>query len=240
MTAARPPAVPPPPARVKRLLALLAAGYPNARCALEHRNAFELLVATILSAQCTDKRVNLTTPALFARYPTPAALAAADPSELEAQVASINFFRTKAKNVRAMAQRLCDVHRGEVPRTVAELILLPGVARKTANVVLGEIYGLAEGVVVDTHVLRLCGRLGLTRATDAVRVEKELMRLLPHKDWIAASTRLIHHGRQVCAARSPKCGACTLRPVCPSAEAFGQASVKPRARRSKRALAAEG
>lgn len=240
MTAARPPAVPPPPARVKRLLALLAAAYPDARCALNYRNAFELLVATILSAQCTDKRVNLTTPALFARYPTPEALAGADPNELETQVASINFFRTKAKNVTAMAQRLCEVHHGEVPRTVAELILLPGVARKTANVVLGEIYGLAEGVVVDTHVIRLSGRLGLTRATDAVRIEKDLMRVLPRKSWIDASTRIIHHGRQVCAARSPKCDTCTLRPVCPSAEAFGQASVVPKTKRSRRTVAALG
>lgn len=234
MSAARSPTVPPPKAKVRRQLALLAAAYPDARCALHYGNAFELLTATILSAQCTDVRVNLTTPALFARFPTPEALAEADLGELEGLLASINFFRTKAKNVRGMAQRLVEVHGGTVPQTVAELIVLPGVARKTANVVLGEIYRLSEGVVVDTHVIRLAQRLGLTRATEATRIERDLMNVWPRKDWIDASTRVIHHGRAVCNARAPRCGACTLQPACPSAKLFGAQPSAPKARRRKR------
>lgn len=219
MSAARPPAVPIPKAKVRRQLALLAVAYPDARCALHYRNAFELLTATILSAQCTDVRVNLTTPALFARFPTPQDLAAADLGELEVLLGSINFFRTKAKNVRGMAQRLVEAHGGTVPQSVAELILLPGVARKTANVVLSEAFGLTEGVVVDTHVMRLSQRLGWSKAEGAVPVERDLMQLLPKDLWGITSMRLIVHGRQVCAARSPKCNICTLAPHCPSAPA---------------------
>lgn len=240
MSAARPPAVPIPKAKVRRQLALLAVAYPDARCALHYRNAFELLTATILSAQCTDVRVNLTTPALFARFPTPQDLAAADLGELEVLLGSINFFRTKAKNVRGMAQRLVEAHGGTVPQSVAELILLPGVARKTANVVLGEVYGLSEGVVVDTHVIRLAQRLGLTRATEATRIERDLMQVWPREQWIDASTRVIHHGRAVCNARAPKCGACSLQPACPSAKRLLAQQDAPKARRSKRATAPAG
>lgn len=226
MTAKRPPAVPPPPARVRRQLAALAELYPNATCALHFRSPFELVVATVLSAQCTDKRVNLVTPALFARFPSPEAMASADPQELEGLLASINFYRTKAKNVASLSRHLLELHGGHVPRTLAELILLPGVARKTANVVLGEAFGLSEGVVVDTHVLRLAQRLGLTRAQQATNVERELMRVWPKAHWMQASNRLIHHGRTLCDARAPRCGACPLAArLCPSAH-LGIAKVK--------------
>lgn len=204
-------------AQQARALRLLAAAYAEADCALHHRNAFELLVATILSAQCTDKRVNLVTPALFARYPDAAAMATAPLAELETLVKTTGFFRNKSKNILAAAQALVTHHAGQVPRTMAALVALPGVARKTANVVLGVAYGLSEGVVVDTHVLRLAKRLGLSAHEDPIRVERDLMALVPKAQWIATSHRLIAHGRAVCKAARPQCPGCPLLPSCPSA-----------------------
>ncbi len=201
--------------RVRTLLALLARHDPDPRCALVHANAFELLAATILSAQCTDVRVNLVTPALFSRYPTPAALAAAEVQDVEELVRSTGFFRNKAKNLVGMAQALVERHGGQVPREMEALVELPGVARKTANVVRGECFRLADGVVVDTHVLRLSYRLGLTEAHDPLRVERDLMASLPREDWIAFSHRLIRLGRTVCVARKPRCTACPLAAHCP-------------------------
>jgi len=213
-----PRGAPPDPQRVAALAAALARHDPRPRCALDYANPFELLVAVILSAQCTDKRVNLVTPALFSRYPTPAALARAEQGDVEALVRSTGFFRNKAKNLIGAAQRLVEAFGGQVPREMDELLSLPGVARKTANVVRGECFGLADGVVVDTHVKRLARRMGLTRHTDPVKIERDLMELLPQKQWIAFSHRLIWHGRRVCDAKRPRCDVCTLAPSCPSAE----------------------
>ena len=190
--------------------------YPDVECALVHRNAYELTVATILSAQCTDQRVNLTTPALFSRYPTPQKLARARAGSVEGLIRSTGFFRNKTKNIIGMAKRVVDRYGGTIPESMEELLELPGVARKTANVVLGVAYGRAEGVVVDTHVKRLGKRLGLTARTDPVRIERELMVLLPKRDWIDASHLLIRHGRLVCGARKPRCGDCVLADRCPS------------------------
>lgn len=203
--------------RLPDLLAALDAAYPAVTCALDHRSPFELLVATILSAQCTDERVNQVTPALFARYPTPAAMAKADPADLEDLIRSTGFFRNKARSLLGAAQRLTAAYGGEVPRTMDDLLTLPGVARKTANVVLGTAFGLATGVVVDTHVSRLAGRLGLSAQKDPPKIERDLMALLPEDRWIAFSHQLIWHGRKVCQARTPRCGECTLAPLCPSA-----------------------
>lgn len=191
--------------------------YPESVCALHFDTPLQLLVATILSAQCTDKRVNLTTPALFAAYPTAQALAQANVSDVEQLLCSINFFRNKAKNCVAMAQKLIDKHQGQVPRTMAELIELPGVARKTANVVLGVAYGLSEGIVVDTHVMRLSQRLHLSAQTKPGPIEQDLMRIVPKSRWAAISHQLIDHGRSLCSARKPACAACALAPSCPSA-----------------------
>ncbi|MBK6880517.1 MAG: endonuclease III [Elusimicrobia bacterium] len=202
---------------VPRLLAALHRLYDGADCALRHRNAFELLVATILSAQCTDERVNKVTPALFRRYPTPAKMARAPLNDLEELIRSTGFFRQKAKSLSVTAQRLATDHRGEVPRTLEALLALRGVARKTANVVLGNAYGIASGVVVDTHVGRLSRRLGLTRHTDPVKIEKDLTKKIPTADWIWFSHALITHGRALCLARRPRCGDCPLRALCPSA-----------------------
>ncbi len=202
---------------VPRLLAALHRLYDGADCALRHRNAFELLVATILSAQCTDERVNKVTPALFRRYPTPAKMARAPLNDLEELIRSTGFFRQKAKSLSVTAQRLATDHRGEVPRTLEALLALRGVARKTANVVLGNAYGIASGVVVDTHVGRLSRRLGLTRHTDPVKIEKDLTKKIPTADWIWFSHALITHGRAHCLARRPRCGDCPLRALCPSA-----------------------
>jgi len=190
--------------------------YPDADCALRHEDPFQLAVATVLSAQCTDAMVNRVTPALFARYPTPEALAAADPGDVERIVHSTGFYRNKTRNLLGLARTLVERFRGNVPRTMAELLELPGVARKTANVVLGVAFGEAEGVVVDTHVQRLSRRLGLTRHDDPVKTERDLMRLLPRKDWIFAGHALIRHGRRVCAARKPACDRCVLHDRCPS------------------------
>lgn len=189
--------------------------YPVAECALRHANPFELLIATILSAQCTDERVNQVTPELFRRFPTATKLAQAPRGELEAIVQSTGFFRAKAKNILGCCAGLVERHGGEVPRELESLVQLPGVGRKTANVVLGTAFGLATGVVVDTHVTRLTRRLGLTRHTDAEKIERDLMRLLPQAEWIDFSHRLIHHGRRVCGARKPLCSECSLAALCP-------------------------
>ena len=208
-----------PPSRLTALeiLSLLKEAYPDARCALDHKDAYQLLCATILSAQCTDVRVNLVTPTLFARYPTPSELARAEPGSVEEIIKSTGFFRNKTKSLIGMAQAVVADHGGEVPRTMEELRKLPGVGRKTANVVLSNAYGTNEGVTVDTHVTRLSGLLGLSRETDPVRIEEDLMRLYPREDWGLLSHLLIFHGRQVCIARRPKCGECTLARLCPSA-----------------------
>jgi endonuclease-3 len=195
----------------------LLANYPGAHCALDHRNAFELLCATILSAQCTDKRVNMVTPALFARYPDAAALAAAQQEDVEELVRSAGFFRSKAKSLIGMATALVERHRGEVPSEMDELTVLPGVGRKTANVVLGNAFGRNEGIVVDTHVARLSRRLGLTGETDPVKIERALMPLFPTEQWTMLSHLLIEHGRRICDARTPRCSSCFLADLCPSA-----------------------
>jgi endonuclease-3 len=198
----------------------LAREYPDATCALDYHNPFELLCATILSAQCTDVRVNMVTPHLFARYPTPQALAAADPADVQEIIKSTGFFRNKTKSLIGMAQALVAEHGGRVPRSMEELRPLPGVGRKTANVVLGNAYGINEGVTVDTHVARVSGRLGLTREDDPARIELDLIRLFPCKDWALLSHLFIFHGRQVCIARRPRCEACVLNDICPSARLF--------------------
>jgi endonuclease III len=199
-------------------LTRLLAAYPDAHCELDHRNAFELLCATILSAQCTDVRVNMVTPALFAAYPDAAALSRAEPEAVEEIVRTTGFFRAKAKSLIGMAAAVMREHGGEVPRTIAELVPLPGVGRKTANVILGNAFGLNEGIVVDTHVQRLARKLGLTREPDPIGIEKALMPLFPQEQWAMLSHLLIWHGRRVCFARKPACAACVLRDVCPSAE----------------------
>ena len=199
------------------ILDRLKRAYPDARCALDHRNPFQLLVATILSAQTTDVRVNLVTPKLFSRYPNAAALARARPADVEAIIRSTGFVRNKARSIIGMAQAVVADHGGEVPGTMDDLLTLPGVGRKTANVVLGNAFGLNEGVVVDTHVARLSKLLGLTRQDDPVKIEQALMRLFPRDDWALLSHLLIFHGRRVCIARRPKCGECVLADLCPSA-----------------------
>ena len=204
------------PARALAILARLRSEYPDARCALDHANAYQLLVATILSAQCTDVRVNLVTPSVFAAYPDAAALARARQPALEKLIQSTGFFRNKAKNLIAMAQAVVAEHDGKIPRTMAELHALPGVGRKTANVVLGNAFGINEGVTVDTHVTRLSGLLKLTKHTDAVKIEQDLMRLIPRDDWTLVSHLLILHGRKICIARRPQCEACVLNRLCPS------------------------
>jgi endonuclease-3 len=190
--------------------------YPEAECALRHENPFQLLVATILSAQCTDARVNLVTPALFRDLGTPRAMAEAPVETIEEYVRSTGFFRNKARNLKAMAQRLVDVHGGEVPRTMEALLALPGVARKTANVILGTAFGVADGVVVDTHVHRLSHRLGWSNGKTPVHVERDLMALFPRDRWIELAHTLIQHGRRVCLARKPRCPECPVKALCPS------------------------
>ena len=207
----------PDPAHAGMLYDALADTYPDAHCALNHRNAFELLVATILSAQCTDKRVNMVTPLLFERFPDARALAGAKQEEVEALIRSTGFFRSKATNLIAMATALVDRYGGEVPRSMEALVELPGVGRKTANVVLGNAFSLDEGIVVDTHVSRLSRRLGLTQLDDPVKIEEALIPLFPRERWTMLSHLLIEHGRQICDARKPRCGACVLREHCPSA-----------------------
>jgi endonuclease-3 len=209
--------------------ALLAERWPDATCELDHTNAYQLVVATILSAQSTDKNINTITPALFAKYPHARALAAADPAELEKMIHSSGFFRMKAKNLLGMARAVVERHRGEIPETMEELVELPGIARKTANVVLGTAMGKNEGVVVDTHVMRLAQRLGLTKQTEPVKIEVDLMNLLPREQWTVFAHRLIWHGRRVCFAQKPDCEHCLLAPVCPSAFVVAQGA-KPRRR----------
>jgi endonuclease-3 len=206
------------PERVAAILDALAKSYPGVVCALNHRDAWELTVATILSAQCTDVRVNLVTPALFKAFPTPKAMAAASLPELEELIRTTGFFRNKAKSIKGAASVVVDEFGGRVPQTMEEILKLPGVARKTANVVLGSWYGIAVGVVVDTHVLRLSRRLELTKNTTPEKVEQDLMKVIPQTRWIAFSHELIHHGRQVCVARNPRCGECTLETICNSAD----------------------
>ncbi len=201
--------------RATRIAKALAAEYADAECALVHANPLELLIATILSAQCTDQRVNVVTKDLFRRYRSAADYAAAPQEKLEQAVQSTGFFRSKAKNIRACCRQLVDEHAGEVPQNLDALVKLPGVGRKTANVVLGTAFEIPSGVVVDTHVRRLSQRLGLTRLDDPVKIEQDLMALLPQPEWINFSHRLIHHGRRVCGARKPKCDKCVLLKWCP-------------------------
>ena len=203
--------------RMPELLARLKGLYPDAHCELDHRNAFELLCATILSAQCTDARVNLVTPALFAKYPDAAALARARPADVEAIIRPTGFFRNKTKSLIGMAQAVVADHAGRIPSSMEELRTLPGVGRKTANVILGNAYGINEGVTVDTHVGRVSRRLGLTKHDDPEKVEQDLMKLVPRDDWALFSHLLIFHGRRICVARKPKCGECALAGMCPSA-----------------------
>ena len=206
------------PERICALLDLLAKAYPNAECALRHSNPWELLVATVLSAQCTDARVNMVTPALFRKFPTPTDFAHAPLAEIEEQIRSTGFYHNKAKSLNGAARKLTAEFAGTVPQTMDELLTLPGVARKTANVVLGVAFGKAVGVVVDTHVLRLSMRLELTQASQPILVEKDLMKIIPQDHWIAFSHELIHHGRQICIARKPRCSDCSLEPLCYSSD----------------------
>ncbi|MBN4049816.1 endonuclease III [bacterium AH-315-M10] len=197
----------------------LAAEYGDAECALRHRNPYELLIATILSAQCTDKRVNMVTPELFAQFPTPSQTAEAEPEQIEALIHSTGFYRNKTKSILGASRGLVENFGGVVPQTMGELLTLPGVARKTANVVLGVAFGIAEGVVVDTHVMRITGLLKMTRHSDPKKIELDLIDILPQASWVDFSHRLIWHGREVCIARRPNCPACVLREVCPSSKA---------------------
>ena len=200
--------------RTGLILDRLAKEYPDADCELGYRNAFELLIATILSAQCTDKRVNSVTPTLFARYPSAKDLAGAKLPEVEEIIRPTGFFRSKAKSITSCAQSLVDLHGGDVPKDFDKAVKLKGVGRKTASVVLGHVYGIAEGIAVDTHVLRLSSRLGLTKNDDPITVERDLMKLVPRERWIKTTDLLIFHGRRICDARRPKCGACVIFDLC--------------------------
>lgn len=200
----------------ERIYPRLVTLYPEPRSGLDFQTPFELLIATVLSAQCTDVRVNQATPALFARYPDAPALASAEVSDIEALISSISFYHMKARNIHRTAQILVANYGGNVPRTLTQLVTLPGAGRKTANVVLGNAFGLNEGIAVDTHVTRLSGRLGLSRQTTAERIERDLMAIVPRDEWTNVSHRLILHGRQMCFARNPQCNRCPLAPVCPT------------------------
>ncbi|HVU89147.1 MAG TPA: endonuclease III [Pirellulales bacterium] len=231
--------------RVARKLAQL---YPDAECALVHESPLELLIATILSAQCTDARVNIVTKELFQKYRSAEDFARAPLPQLEKGVKTTGFFRNKAKNIKACCQQLVDKHGGEVPRDMESLVVLPGVGRKTANVVLGTAFGIPSGVVVDTHVSRLSNRMGLTESKDPIKIEQDLMRELPAKEWIAFSHRMIQHGRRVCMARSPQCETCALADICPrigveerATSKKGAAKVpKPGGEKQKKAVAKGG
>ncbi|MDP3910568.1 MAG: endonuclease III [Gemmatimonadales bacterium] len=203
-------------AHARTVVTRLAKAYPQANCALQHTNGLELAVATILSAQCTDARVNLVTPALFAKYRAAGDYAAADPRVLEREIQSTGFFRNKTKSIVGMGQALVERHGGELPSTMDELTALPGIGRKTANVILGTWFGKNDGVVVDTHVRRVSRRLALTRETDPVKIERDLMQLLPRERWTWFSHAVILHGRRVCVARRPRCEECVLNTICPS------------------------
>jgi endonuclease-3 len=202
------------PARVRAILKGLDEAYPAATCALEHENAFQLLISTILSAQCTDVRVNQVTATLFKKYPNAKAFAYANPAELQQEIRPTGFFRNKTKSIMGASKKIIEEFHGEVPKTMEELLTLPGVARKTANVVLGTAFGIASGVVVDTHVQRLSGRLDLTKNTDPKKIEQDLMQVIPRDRWILFSHQLIWHGRRVCQARKPKCIECNLERLC--------------------------
>lgn len=216
-------------ARAAEILDRLEKIYPDADCELDYRNAFELLIATILSAQCTDKRVNAVTPRLFARYPTARDLAAARLPEVEEIIRSTGFFRAKAKSITACAQALVANHGGDVPRDFEAAVKLKGVGRKTASVVLGHAYGIAEGIAVDTHVLRLTARLGLTKHDDPIKVERDLMKLVPKERWVKTTDLIIFHGRRTCDARKPRCGECGLFDLCAwaSKQAYALGDSKP-------------
>ena len=202
------------PRRVKSILEKLDEAYPQVTCALEHENAFQLLISTILSAQCTDERVNQVTKTLFVKYRTPKNFASASPAELEQAIRPTGFFRNKAKSILGASKKIVEEFGGEVPRTMEELLTLPGVARKTANVVLGTAFGIAVGVVVDTHVTRLSNRLDLSRNTDPKKIEQDLIQVIPQDKWILFSHQLIWHGRKVCRARNPRCAECNLESLC--------------------------
>jgi endonuclease III len=206
------------PKRVAAILAKLDEAYPEVTCALHHDNPFQLLISTILSAQCTDERVNIVTKSLFPKYPTPKHFAYANPKELEQDIRPTGFFRNKTKSIMGASKKIVEEFGGKVPRTMEELLTLPGVARKTANVVLGTAFGLASGVVVDTHVLRLSERLDLSKNTDPKKVEQDLMKIIPPEKWILFSHQLIWHGRRVCQARKPRCTECNLERLCFSKE----------------------
>ncbi|MDQ2868885.1 MAG: endonuclease III [Verrucomicrobiota bacterium] len=206
--------------RVRELAKKLRAVYPDAHCELDFKNPFQLLIATILSAQCTDQRVNMVTPSLFRKYPDAKKMAAASPAALEREIRSTGFFRSKARSIRGACREIVSSHAGKVPATMEELNALPGVGRKTANVVLGNAFAKNEGVVVDTHVLRLSNRLGLTRESDPEKIERDLMKIVPRADWAIWSHWLIWHGRRRCFARKPDCGNCEVFALCPSGRKF--------------------
>jgi endonuclease-3 len=219
------------PERVQQILARLAEMYPSAKCALHHSNAWELLVATILSAQCTDVRVNMVTPGLFKKYPTPQPFAALKPEELEPEIRSTGFFRNKSKSIVGAGKKIVDEFGGKVPDEMEQLLTVPGAARKTANVVLGSWFGKAEGVVVDTHVYRISRRLELTQNDEPVKIEQDLMRVIPQNKWIDFSHQVIHHGRALCVARMPKCAECPLENICHAADkTFSTVDTHPNAR----------
>jgi endonuclease-3 len=204
------------PAYASEVFSRLKAAHPDAHVELDYETPLQLLIATILSAQCTDKRVNMVTPVVFKTFPTAQSLADANPEELQEMIRSTGFFRNKTKSLNALGKALVERHNGEVPDTMDALVKLPGVGRKTANVILGNAFGKNEGIVVDTHVARLSARLGLTRETDPVKIEQDLMKLFPRDDWTMLAHVLIFHGRRVCFAKSPRCASCTLNDICPS------------------------
>ncbi len=220
--------------RIVPIIRALKKQYPEAKCSLDHRDPLQLLVATILSAQCTDERVNMVTKDLFKRYRTAEDYANAKPEEMEEAIKSTGFFRNKAKSILGMAHALVEKHGGKVPNTMDALTALPGVGRKTANVVLGNAFGIDEGIVVDTHVSRIAGRLGLTKQKDPVKIERDLMHIVPRPDWTIFSHLLIHHGRAICQARQPKCEICPVNDLCPFPTAATPAAGRPVKRAAKR------
>ncbi|HEV7766123.1 MAG TPA: endonuclease III [Thermoanaerobaculia bacterium] len=225
-------------ARANEVNRRLTTRYPDAKCSLDFTNAFELLIATILAAQSTDARVNIVTKSLFRKYPNPAAFAKASQVEMETDVKQTGFFRNKAKAVIACGLAIVEKHGGEVPRTMEELVALPGVGRKTANVVLGNAFGTPVGVVVDTHMTRVAGRLGLTKNVDAVKIEEDVTPLLPRSELTAFAHRVIYHGREICDARKPLCDECVLNDICPSADLFREGRPSPSKSRGRTAQSA--
>jgi endonuclease-3 len=221
----------PPQERIGPIIGKLKRRFPEARCSLDYDTPLQLLVATILSAQCTDERVNMVTPTLFARYRTAADFADANPAELEEMIRSTGFFRNKTKSLIGMGRALAERFGGEVPRTMEELTSVPGAGRKTANVVLGNAFGIAEGVVVDTHVGRISQRLGLTRERDAAKIERDLMAIVPRREWTLFPHLMIHHGRAICQARKPRCEVCPINDLCPFP---GRDAPSPRSKRGAR------